>query len=386
MPSGEQPGTSGGGQVAFIVCRRLGIGGAERKIADICRYMSENSEFSDLAVYVVLDEGRPADPGESVLFDIVDGSPATILCKPQQKLGSFGLPLLLHLLWRVWTLRPAVIVAFLRGPAIISVMVRYLLWWRDIQVVISNDTIASRSLAHQVSGPFARWVIGSLVRICYPKAAVVIAPSETARHDLIDCFSVPETRILVNRNWVRPSRTPGNTRALFDLLYVGRVDRVKNLTFLVQILAKVRQVLPAVRACIVGSGDHMEDVSRLAEELGLGSAVALPGFQRDVHRYLAASKLFCLTSQYEGLPIAALEAMAHSLPVITTAYRGAEELVRDGETGHICASRQDYVASVVQLLTSEEQRLEMGKRAREYVRAHHGDDNLREFVRLCFDG
>jgi glycosyltransferase involved in cell wall biosynthesis len=317
-----------------------------------------------------------------VFFDRVSGSPATILCKPQQKLGPLGLPFLAYLWWKVLTQRPAVILAFLRGPGIASVLVRYMLWWRDIRVYISNDTLPSRGLVAQVRNRPVRWLLGNLMRACYSRADAVIAPSEAARSDLLESFGVPEDKALVNRNWVRRPPVGRNTETLFDLIYVGRVDPVKNLASFVRIIRQVRESLPAVRACVVGGGDDLDNVSRLAEQHGLGSTIAFPGFRRDAGEYLAASRVFCLTSSYEGLPISALEAMAHGLPVITTTYPGAEELVRDGVTGYVCGSEEEFAARAVQLLTAEEERVEMGERARLFVRASHGEERLHEFVRF----
>ena len=95
--------------------------------------------------------------------------------------------------------------------------------------------------------------------------------------------------------------------------------------------------------------------------------------------------MFCLTSLYEGLPVAALEAMAHGLPVITTAYSGAEELVQNRKTGYICTDKQEYVACIIRLLCDDKQRTKVGRQARAYVRKHHGEENLKRFVGLLIE-
>lgn len=373
---------SDGKRTAFIVIRSLGIGGAQAKVADVCLHLAESDQLAYLGLYVILDRARPTDPIEAVHFDSVGGTPTTILSKPQQRLGPLGLPFLAYLWWKALTLRPAVILAFLRGSGIASVLVRYALWWRDIRVYISNDTLPSRDLMAQVPNRLVRWFLGKLMRACYSRADAVLAPSEAARSDLVHSVGVPAHKVLVNRNWVRCYPAQGDTPTLFDLIYVGRVDPVKNLASLVRIIHQVREALPTLRACVVGGGDDMDNVSRLAEQYGLRSTMAFPGFRRDVGEYLAASRVFCLTSHYEGLPISALEAMAHGLPVITTTYPGAEELVQDGVTGYICGSEEEYVGRAVQLLTAEEERKEMGEQARLFVRASHGEQRLKEFVRL----
>jgi glycosyltransferase involved in cell wall biosynthesis len=366
----------------FLASRGLGIGGAERKLADVCLHLADSGQLAELTVYVILDRGRPANAHEAVLFDSVRGSSVTVLCKQQRRLGPLGLPFWAYLWWEALRLRPEVILAFLRGPGIASVLVRYALWWRTMRVYVSNDTLPSSGLRAEVPNRLTRWLLGKLMRACYWRADALVAPSEAAKSDLVQGFGVPPQKVRVNRNWVLGQRTEGKGPKLFDLIYVGRVDRVKNLTSLVRIVRQVREALPTVRACVVGSGDNLEEVSALAERYGLGSTITFPGFRSDVSGYLAASKVFCLTSHHEGLPIAALEAMAHGLPVVTTEYPGVEELVQDGVTGFVCHSEEEYVARALQLLTRKEQRKEMGQRARLHVRAAHGEQNLKEFVSL----
>ncbi len=129
----------------------------------------------------------------------------------------------------------------------------------------------------------------------------------------------------------------------------------------------------------------MDPVLSLAQQYDLIPAISFVGVQQDVSQYLSLSKVFCLTSRYEGLPIAALEAMAHGLPVVTTGYPGADELVQESKTGYICMNRAEYVSRVIRLLEDEGLRSRMGERAREYVRMYHGEENLEKFVRLFME-
>ena len=168
----------------------------------------------------------------------------------------------------------------------------------------------------------------------------------------------------------------------FDLIYVGRLAPVKNLSLLVEILRDLREIRPSARAVIVGGGPGLADLERQRARLGLANHLVLPGWQQDVTPWLRASQLFCLTSHHEGLPIAALEAMSLGLPVISTRYPGAEELVQDGETGFLCRNGNEFVDRVVLCLTRDSLRSEIGQRARAWVAAQHGPDDLRRFVRL----
>lgn len=374
--------TSNATQVIFIINNTLAIGGVERKIANIAQYLSKNIEVKNLIVYLILDEKRPLDSEEGIFYDIVHDSNVRILYKPQIKLGNFELFAPVYLLWKTLILRPVVILSFLRRSSIISVFLKCIFWWRRIRVVISDDNITSVSLATDIQNHYKRRIFFNLIRMFYPKASVVAAVSDTIKRDLIENFSVPQEKIAVNKNWVLKYPLRKNAQEHFDLIYVGRVHQVKNLALLVEIIHEVRKVIPSVCCCIVGGGDDIDNISRLTEQYRLDSTISLVGFQKDVSKYFSASRVFCLTSYSEGLPLAALEAMAFGLPVVTTSYAGAEELVQDGTTGYICANKKEYFSRVIELLSDERLRLRMGKEAQSYVRSHHGPKNLKAFVEI----
>jgi glycosyltransferase involved in cell wall biosynthesis len=89
-----------------------------------------------------------------------------------------------------------------------------------------------------------------------------------------------------------------------------------------------------VRVLVAGDGDERERIHGLAKELGLGPEwVTFLGFRKDVPELLAGMDFFVLPSRMEGLPLAVLEAMARSLPVVVTPVGGVPEAVTDGEHG-----------------------------------------------------
>lgn len=357
----------------LIVNPTLGVGGVERKIADIASYLSQHEP--KLRVDLVLEEDLPAPSGERLFRDVVQQSSFHLHCQP----ATHFIPFFLYLLYQVVRLDPDVILAFSRRPSILALTTRALLWWRNLPVVLGNDTVASQALKLYVPNSIPRRILQTQMRWLYPQAMLILAPSETSKRDLIEHFDVAPETIRVFKNWTRPV-SPLNIPKSFDLIYVGRVDRVKQLTHLIQATGRIRQTIPNIRVVIVGDGNDMDAVQDAARAHGLESQIEFVGFQKDVTSYLAQSKIFCLTSRFEGLPIAALEAMAYGLPVVTLAYQGAEELVTNGETGFVCANEGAFCAALVRLLTDEPLRAQMGKRAREWVEREHGENVLAEYV------
>ncbi len=84
---------------------------------------------------------------------------------------------------------------------------------------------------------------------------------------------------------------------------------------------------------MVGDGPLRSAVARRAARLGLGERLHLPGWVEDVRAVLSATAVAVLTSRFEGLPRAAVEAVAAGVPIVATAVDGTPEVVMDGVTG-----------------------------------------------------
>lgn len=84
---------------------------------------------------------------------------------------------------------------------------------------------------------------------------------------------------------------------------------------------------------LVGDGPLRAEVEAQVAALGLGGRVHLPGLQEDVRPFFAAMDLFLSSSEFEGLPLALLEAMAAGLPPVVTAVGGVPEVVQPGQSG-----------------------------------------------------
>ena len=134
----------------------------------------------------------------------------------------------------------------------------------------------------------------------------------------------------------------------------------------------VRDQLPTARAVLVGDGPLLSDLERLASDLELGDSVRFVGGVSDTRPYLAESHVAVLTSPYEGLPNALLEAMAAGRPVVATAVGGVVELVRDGREGLLAPVNDEALtAALIEVLSNRHLAARMGAAAR--VRAESFD-------------
>lgn len=125
----------------------------------------------------------------------------------------------------------------------------------------------------------------------------------------------------------------------FHVVTAGRLAEQKNQKMLMDAMALVRREIPEANCTIYGEGELRQELESYVREKGLENTVFLPGHALDIHEKIADASAFVLTSEYEGLPNALIEAMMLGIPCVTTDYPGSEEVVEDGVTGLIVPRR-----------------------------------------------
>jgi len=138
------------------------------------------------------------------------------------------------------------------------------------------------------------------------------------------------------------------------LVHVGRVAHEKNIGFLLEVVARVRQVVPEVLLIVAGEGPALKALKRKAVALGIGGHVLFVGYldrQRELLDCYRAGDAFVFASRTETQGLVLLEAMALGVPVVSTAVMGTRDVLRDGEGALIAAERvDDFAGQVVRLL------------------------------------
>jgi len=129
----------------------------------------------------------------------------------------------------------------------------------------------------------------------------------------------------------------------------------------------VSKALPNVKFLLVGDGILHGKIEKLIHKFNLQKQVILTGWRRDIPRILSAIDIFVLTSLWEGLPIAVLEAMASNKPVISTDTGGVREVITEGKSGFLVLPGDMLKMSerLAVLLKDKNLRAEMGQNARD---------------------
>jgi N-acetyl-alpha-D-glucosaminyl L-malate synthase BshA len=118
------------------------------------------------------------------------------------------------------------------------------------------------------------------------------------------------------------------------LVHASNFRKIKRVQDVVKIFAEVNKQIPG-KLLFVGDGPERPAAEDLSRELGLADEVRFVGKQEQMEEILAVADLFLLTSDYESFGLAALEAMAAGVPVISTNVGGLPEINVDGVTGFL---------------------------------------------------
>ena len=168
----------------------------------------------------------------------------------------------------------------------------------------------------------------------------------------------------------------GDTRLIGS---VGRLVKQKRYDRLVRALAELPE---DVHCVIAGDGSGLDSLRDLATQLGVGQRVHLPGFRSDVSAILDAIDVFVLSSDFEGMANAMLEAMAAGVPVVSTRVSGAEEALfappDEGDPPGVIAGFEpsDIAAKCERLLSDSSLRQRMGEAGIKRVRASFSAEKM----------
>ena len=170
------------------------------------------------------------------------------------------------------------------------------------------------------------------------------------------------------------------------LMHISNFRPVKRVRDVVKIFARVREKIPSVLV-MVGDGPDRVHAEAEARELGIGERVFFLGKIEAVAPLLSAADLFLLPTQSESFGLSALEALASGVPVVGTNAGGLPEVVRDGETGALCAvgDVDGMAASAIDILRDRERWQAMSTLAARDARERFALDDVVEQYEAFYD-
>lgn len=153
------------------------------------------------------------------------------------------------------------------------------------------------------------------------------------------------------------------------IVAVGRLAEQKNHSLLISAFKKVYNEYPEYKLCIYGEGGLREKLTKQIHELDLTNAVYLLGNVSNIHERIADAEVFVLSSNYEGLSNALLEAMLMGLPCISTNCAGSNEVIINDTNGIIVeiGNEEQLAMAIRELINNKEKAYNLGKNGKKTV-------------------
>lgn len=222
---------------------------------------------------------------------------------------------------------------------------------------------------HSMGYRIFRGIKKGIIYICFKTRSIIpVAICDTVKKSIEETYRLPATEIECVYNGVDTTlfkKTTETQGRPFTFVSVGTLYHIKNHELLIDAFRIVFEKYNCARLVIVGDGELREVLEAKVEGYGLKSNIQFVGNQTDVVKYLSDSDVYCCTSKVEGLPIAVLEAMACSLPIITTPAGGVVDIINDGVNGFIVeADASIYAQRMIELIYNDKQRESMSCESR----------------------
>ena len=311
-------------RIAFFLPNLYG-GGAERVSVNLLKGAIDNENII-LDLVLGIAEG-------SFLGQVPEG--VNIIDLKSPRVATAILPLIKYLK----TAQPDAMLSHLGHANVIALLANRLAGSKTRLVVVEHNTLSVAD-ATSIRAKITPW----FMKLFYPSADAIVGVSQGVSKDLesqlgfnsgsvttiynpvIDRELLAKSNKTVDHPWLRSQDIP-------VFLAVGRLTAQKDFANLIEAFALVRRQ-KAARLIILGEGELRIQLEELALKLGVREDIDLPGFADNPYGYMSQATAFVLSSRYEGLPTALIEAMACGCSIVSTdCPSGPQEILAGGEYG-----------------------------------------------------
>lgn len=198
--------------------------------------------------------------------------------------------------------------------------------------------------------------------------AVSVAISHEIQSMMVDYYHLKkEPELVYNPVDVQRFALPKRQHDEIKIITVGRISPQKNQRLLIEAIKELNKEYPEVSLTILGDGPQRAEIEDYIKTEALDDVVQLKGNVSNVEEYFAESDIFALSSAYEGLPLVLLEAMAASLPIVSTDVGGVKDIVTDNGILVEPGNRDALVEAIKRLIDNKKAREELELRSYENV-------------------
>jgi glycosyltransferase involved in cell wall biosynthesis len=337
-------------KIAHIV-DSMEVGGAETLVSQMCRLQREQGH--DPCVYAVLSLGalgvRMRKEGFAVQPHV--GRHLSDATRNFFRIFKESRPDVVHLHNPTPAVYAATAARLAGVPSIVST--RHSLVARPRRLIVE--------LKYAFAAAFCDWIVG----IC-----------DATTNNIKSIHSIPARKIVRVYNGADPMIRVTNEqwppKSGFTLVYVGRLEPVKNHALLLNAFYLALKSMSGLRLWMVGDGSERKTLESLAAQLGITSQITFWGQQLDVAPFFSAADTFIMSSTSEGLPISLLQAFSIGLPAIVTDVGGMAEVVRLAQAGVTVPVTDPaaMAAAILRLADNDAERKQFSTNAEEAFHSH----------------
>ncbi len=229
----------------------------------------------------------------------------------------------------------------------------------------------------------------------------IIAVSGSVRRYLSDREDVPDSNLTMIPNGIDASafypatedqrkearRALGIPFSAFVIGGIGRLVEQKNFDLFLEVALRTINVHPEVLFVIAGTGPLERQLREKLESSGHGASIRFLGHVTDRPRLFHALDALLMTSDFEGTPMALLEAMACGLPVVASSVDGIAEVCTDNRDGLLVSPRnlKGFCSNVDRMIRDPEMRSSLGKNARGTILERYEISSLVRRIESLYD-
>lgn len=310
--------------IVFFMPESQGGGGAERMTLTYAGFAKEMGFYTEVAVVGRTDVGVKAMSDEEFPVSLIK----------VQNIWDFGVNKLFR---KIKSIRPETVFSsfhYLNSRLILAAK------------LVGNTRVVVRSENELKS---VNWITRWLVKKTYGLADVVIVQTDEMREELLKfCKKIPREKVKVFYNPICAKRIENKlenadspySKGSVNIVTVTRFSKQKGLDFLVGAFSKVHQCAPNVVLNIVGGYSDNDPIKReldqLISEHSLQENIVFWGLQTNPYPFVKYANCFVLSSRWEGLPNALIEAQYLCVPSVSTdCIPSISRIIQNGVTGYI---------------------------------------------------
>lgn len=203
---------------------------------------------------------------------------------------------------------------------------------------------------------------------CSKKFCKILTVSESIEKEYIFSKYIKDKIINisnpVSREKILSQVTEKDYEKKYDICCVARLTKAKNPFKFLEIIYELKKEKDDIKAIWVGDGELKEEFSKKINDYGLENNIDVVGFQKNPYKYMASSKIFVLTSDWEGYGLVAFEALTLGLPCVVPNVGGLSNIV-DEKCGYVCNEKEEFIKQIKTLILNEQKYIQKSEGAKE---------------------